>query len=401
MPTLKVQGFDPDAYLTRGELGWELESVEAYDGLQPTRIVRSFRAPEGVDSAEGTALPFRLDASPDADDRSNAAALVTTDAHRYVANPHVLKHQFRGLWTGGPVRWVLDQASMRHRLKQQLVRTFCAGHGYTLAPDGSIASMEGPEEFATVADALASHRPAVRRFFNSRLAFRPDIPGSYRTEIKWRDFTHESWPHLESEEGKAAAAAAAKKFFGDNVGEISEVHCEIDAETNTVVFVAAALFKQAAEPEDAAALVALPWTEGPCTRETLRPEGWGFGEGGEGLRITHSFRWSDLRDTSAVRALAEFPDERALLPALFAADFRAENPVWSQSGARWVCPDGAPWWRLGRVEVATQDDGLLSLVVPATRSVWSGSAAALRSAIENPGGWAATERRTAPSVPEQ
>ena len=410
MPELVRQDADPLARLGRTERDWELQRVRAFDGLAPTQLVRVYREPAGLDMAEG-ALADRFDHNPDADTRLRYEA--TEALGRYVVNPFTKKHQFPGLWTGGPVEYGRDQATQRVQLEQTLTRTWCAGHGYTLQ-NGRFAVSDAPDslEYATVEAALKAHRPELKRIFNSRMAFRTDIPGSFRTEIRWRDFTHESWGHVETDEGRAAAARAAQFHFGGSVGAVSEVHCELDRDTNTVVILAAALYKATNSPVAAADLLSMPCVEGPCERETLRAAGWGQLADGEGYRYTHRYTWSDISDTAAVRAFLEFGvRDKDVLPGLLAREWAADGGSAairlregedSGNGRFYVAlPDGRrrAWWRILDQKIETADDGLLSFSLVVGRPEWFGQAAGrIDAAVENPHGHGHAKRTVIPSL---
>ena len=135
---------DTSARQRREEPQWNAYSVLAYDGLMPTQIVRRLTEQDGIDWWEATALPFRVDARPDTDDRRNDKVPFLpddptryVDERRYVVDPMVGKHRFLGLWTGGPVRMTTDKRSNGKEVTQVLTRTFCAGHGYTTDEHGN------------------------------------------------------------------------------------------------------------------------------------------------------------------------------------------------------------------------------------------------------------------------
>jgi hypothetical protein len=396
MPHLETPATDPASYLARDEHAWEILSVSAQDGLAPTQLVRVFKEPAGLDQAEATSLPDRIDHAPNADDLTRHCA--TDPLARYVVNPHVRRHQFPGLYTGGRVEYGLDQQRAETRiLRQALTRTWCAGHGYTLDEQGRYVYSDDPAslEYATVKDALVAHRPVLKRMFNSRMAFRTDLPGSYRTEIRWRDFTLESIPLVECDEGRAAVFEAAREIFGDTVGAMQEAHCEIDAETNTAIVVAAAIARNEEEPDDPDDLLGCPCVESPCERETLRALGAGALADGEGYRYTHSWKFYNLKNTPAVRRLLEFGiHDKDVLPTLLAADFAADRPQLVTGAAdaangRYRFPDGRPWWRILDEKIAAdEEEGYLTFTIVAVRADWFGSAAKTShvATIENPDG---------------
>lgn len=435
MPTKVQQGTDPLGYLGRGERDWRLMRVVAFDGLQPTKIRRYYEAPQGVDFAEATALPFRLDATPDADDRTNAAN-VTTDSRRYVANPFGLKHQFDGLWTGGPCEWGRDQQTQKPQVEQDLTRTFCAGHGYTLDAAGRYVYSEaaGSLEYATAEDALKAHRPSLTSRFSPYMALREDIPGAYWREIVWRDFTHESIPFIEAlRDDPAAVRRIVAHHFGSRVaGDVQDLTTNVDPATNTVYVKCSLLLRDLAEPaqaeptpEQAAAwLLSLPVIEAPCTRETLRIFGLNQFADGEGYRFTHTYRWPGLKDSEATRRALEFVCDRLVLPGLRAADYAADAPqllssadgtgrfytVQTQTpGDPTAVPPvpatttRVPWWRIAlqKLDEDKGEEGALAFTLVLVRPEWHGDAARPRvhTATGNPLGWGVTETRLVPSVP--
>jgi len=430
MPIKITPGTNPLAYLGRREDGWRLQRVEAQDGLNPTQITRYFEAPEGIDFAEATALPFKLDATANADDGSNAAN-VTTDEHRYVVNPQVLKHQFGGLWTGGPVRWGTDQQTQKRTVEQTLTRTWPAGHGYTLDAAGNYVYSEaaGSLEYATAKQALMAHRPALASRFSAYMAFREDIPGTYWRELTWRDFTHESIPFLEAlKDSPEDVAEIVAHHFGTRVaGSVEDLTANIDKDTNTV-FVKCSLRMRdlPAAPESVEDLLALPHVEAPCTRETLRSFGLGALAEGEGYRFTHAYRWPGLKDDEATRAFLEWLDDKALLPLLRAADYEADHPRFVATadgiGRYYTVQEQAPgdpaadppvpattcrvpWWRIvtQRVEEDRAEDGTLAFTVVIQRPEWHGGSAGTAPealAQGSPGGWGASEAGVVPSVPQ-
>ena len=423
MPIRIAPGTNPLAYLGRREDGWRLQRVEAQDGLNPTQITRYFEAPEGIDFSEATALPFKLDATANADDGSNAAN-VTTDAHRYVVNPQVLKHQFDGLWTGGPVRWGTDQQTQKRTVEQTLTRTWPAGHGYTLDANGNYVYSAATDslEYATAKDALKAHRPALASRFSAYMAFREDIPGTYWRELTWRDFTHESIPFLEAlKDSPEDVAEIVAHHFGARVaGDVQDLTTNVDPATNTVYVKCSLLLRELAEPETAAELMALPHVEAPCTRETLRIFGWNYLADGEGYKFTHVYRWPGLKDSATTRALLEWADDKTILPLLRAADYEAEAPTLlpsadgtgrfyteqvqvPASGTTPAVKCRVPWWRIAtqRLDEDKGEDGALAFVLVVTRPEWHGSELKPRvhSGSSNPLGWGVTETHVIPSVP--
>lgn len=436
MPLKVQQGTDPLGYLGRGERDWRLMRVVAFDGLQPTKIRRFYEAPQGVDFAEATALPFRLDATPNADDRANAAN-VTTDSRRYVANPFGLKHQFAGLWTGGPCEWGRDQQTQKPQVEQDLTRTFCAGHGYTLDAEGRYVYSTATDslEYMTAADCLKAHRPSLTSRFSPYMALREDIPGAYWREIVWRDFTHESIPFIEAlKDDPATVREIAAHHFGARVaGDVQDLTTNVDPATNTVYAKCSLLLRDLAEPaqeeptpEQAAAwLLSLPVIEAPCTRETLRIFGLNQFADGEGYRFTHTYRWPGLKDSPATRKALEFVCDRLVLPGLRAADYAADAPQLLESadgtgrfytvqtqtpGDPTAVPPvpattcRVPWWRIAlqKLDEDKGEDGALAFTLVLVRPEWHGTADPSRevvSSVSNPLGWGVTENRVYPSLP--
>lgn len=434
MPIKLQQGFDPLAYYGRREDGWRLRSVFAQDGLNPTQVVRFFEAPEGIDFAEGTAQPFKLDATANADDSANTAN-VTTDEHRYVVNPHVLKHQFDGLWTGGAVRWGTDAQSQKRTIEQTLTRTWCAGHGYTLDERGRYVYSTATDslEYATAADCLKAHRPALTSRFSPYMALREDIPGSYWREIVWRDFTHESIPFLEAlKDSPADVRDIVAYHFGSRVaGDVQDLTTNVDPATNTVYVKCSLLLRDLEEPppevdpedpEDVAEwLLTLPVVEAPCTRETLRIFGFDQFANGEGYKFTHVYRWPGLKDSERTRKALEFVCDKYVLPLLRAADYAADDPalvdqddgtgrfytVQEQTPASGQTPAvtcRVPWWRIAlqKLDEDKGEDGALAFTLVVTKPEWHGSDAAARqvhTSTNNPLGWGLTDHMMYPSLP--
>jgi hypothetical protein len=433
MPIKLQQGFDPLAYYGRREDGWRLRSVFAQDGLNPTQVVRFFEAPEGIDFAEGTAQPFRIDATANADDSSNTAN-VTTDWHRYVVNPHVLKHQFDGLWTGGPCEWGRDQQTQKRTIEQTLTRTWCAGHGYTLDAEGRYVYSTATDslEYATAADCLKAHRPALTSRFSPYMALREDIPGSYWREIVWRDFTHESIPFLEAlKDDPATVREIVEHHFGSRVaGDVQDLTTNVDPATNTVYVKCSLLLRDLSEPPPevdtpekvAAWLVGLPCIEAPCTRETLRIFGFDQFANGEGYKFTHVYRWPGLKDSARTRKALEFVCDKYVLPRLRAADYEADDPELDDaeldgtgrffttqeqapaSGQTAAVTCRVPWWRIAlqKLDEDKGEDGALAFTLVVTKPEWHGRDASGRdvhTSTNNPLGWGLTEHRMYPSLP--
>lgn len=434
MPIKLQQGFDPLAYYGRREDGWRLRSVFAQDGLNPTQVVRFFEAPEGIDFAEGTAQPFRIDATANADDGSNPTN-VTTDEHRYVVNPQVLKHQFDGLWTGGPARWGTDVRLQKRTIEQTLTRTWPAGHGYTLDAQGNYVYSTATDslEYATAKAALMSHRPSLTSRFSPYMALREDIPGSYWREIVWRDFTHESIPFLEAlKDSPSDVQDIVAYHFGSRVaGDVQDLTANVDKDTNTVYVKCSLLLRDLEEPppevdptdpEDVAEwLLTLPVVEAPCTRETLRIFGFDQFANGEGYKFTHVYRWPGLKDSARTRRALEFVCDKYVLPLLRAADYAADMPALVDqddgtgrfyttqeqapaSGQTPAVTCRVPWWRIAlqKLDEDKGEDGALAFTLVVTKPEWHGSDAEARqvhTSTNNPLGWGITDHMMYPSLP--
>lgn len=343
-----------------GEPKWQLASQSEFDGLAPSQIVRYLNAGDrGFEDAESQSrLAARLDATPDADNLvtnpapSGESKGVTVDAHRYVVDPIVDdRHQFTGLYTGGPIRVANEptrDGGSHKRCTQVLTRTFCAGHGYwkdeagryhaawptafdedgkptawtARNPEadeqvhyeaGDPTGLPVPEdadirEYMSADDALKFHRPALDSRLMPYLVLQDKFPGSFTREVYWREFTHESIAQLE-ELGKDRArleAVVKWHFTGKVAPQVLDAHVRLDPQTNTVVFVCSLLYVQLGEPKTPEELLDLPFVAGPCTRETLRMFGWNQLRDGEGYKYTHVFTWPRLKDTPEVRAALEF-----------------------------------------------------------------------------------------------
>ena len=421
-------------------------------GLNPTQVVRFFEAPEGIDFAEASELPFKIDATANADDGTNTSN-VTTDDRRYVVNPHVLKHQFDGLWTGGSARWGTDQQTQKRTVEQTLTRTWPAGHGYMVDADGNYVVVwkdatgagfhrDGPNgtqiavpstdvcEYATAKAALMSHRPSLTSRFSPYMAFREDIPGTYWREIVWRDFTHESIPFIEAlKDSPADVRAIVEYHFGSRVaGDVQDLTTNVDKETNTVYVKCSLLLRDLAEPgpevdtpEEAAAwLVGLPCIEAPCTRETLRIFGFDQFADGEGYKFTHVYRWPGLKDSAATRKALEFVCDKDVLPLLRAADYATDTPSLLASAdgtGRFYTTQvqggttqnpvtcRVPWWRIAlqKLDEDKGEDGALAFTLVIVKPEWHGNDASGRqvhTSTNNPLGWGVTENRVFPSLPQ-
>ena len=454
MPVKITPGTNPLGYLARDERAWRLQRVFAQDGLNPTQVVRFFEAPEGIDFAEASELPFKIDATANADDGTNTSN-VTTDDRRYVVNPHVLKHQFDGLWTGGPARCGTDQQTQKRTVEQTLTRTWPAGHGYMVDADGNYVVVwkdatgagfhrDGPNgtqiavpstdvcEYATAKAALMSHRPSLTSRFSPYMALREDIPGSYWREVVWRDFTHESIPFIEAlKDSPADVRAIVEYHFGSRVaGDVQDLTTNVDKDTNTVYVKCSLLLRDLAEPgpevdtpeEVATWLTGLPCIEAPCTRETLRMFGLDQFADGEGYLFTHVYRWPGLKDSAATRKALEFVNDFALLPLLRAGDYDAQTVHYASSADgtyrfytdQTVVPASGqtpavtcrvPWWRiqLQKLDQDKTDDGALAFTVIIQKPEWHGTDAdsqKVHVSTNNPLGWGVTENRVFPSLPQ-
>jgi len=369
-----------------GARHWRLVQVSRYANLQPSQIVREMDAPDrGWDPSPATGDEHaprseRQDATADADRQRENTSLVTVDERRYVVDPIVDGHTFTGLWTGGPILHVVSQG--RKVLRQTLTRTWCAGHGYTVAKDGAYiaewpASFDEttgaptswtettPEgyggvhgtsgnkdkehsdappvrEYRTAKDCLKACRPWMDGKLSPYMAFRTDIPASFYREVYWREFTHESITPLESLTRAELVDVVGYHFGGKVAGTVMDAHTRVDPQTNTVIFVCSLLYTELAEPKTPDELLELPVIDAPCTRDTLRMFGWGQLRDGEGYEYTHVFRWPRLKDSETTRRTIEFVKDNAgsldssFLPNLLAKHY---HPEIAEGGTK---PDG--WW---------------------------------------------------------
>lgn len=340
-----------------GARHWRLVQVSRYANLQPSQIVREMDAPDrGWDPSPETGDEHaprseRQDATADADRQRENTSLVTVDERRYVVDPIVDGHTFTGLWTGGPILHVVSQG--RKVLRQTLTRTWCAGHGYTVAEDGAYIAEwpasfdettgepatwteETPEgyggvhgtsgnkdkehsdappvrEYRTAKDCLKACRPWMEGRLSPYMVFRTDIPSSYTREVYWREFTHESITPLErlGKDVEALREVVAYHFGSEVAGNVLDAHTRVDPQTNTVIFVCSLLYTELAEPDTPDELLKLPVIDAPCTRDTLRMFGWNQLRNGEGYKYTHVFRWPRLKDTQTTRRTIEFIRDNA------------------------------------------------------------------------------------------
>ena len=372
-----------------GARHWRLVQVSRYANLQPSQIVREMDAPDRgwapspATGDEHTPRAERQDATADADRQRENTSLVTVDERRYVVDPIVDGHTFTGLWTGGPIQHYVAKDNHKY-LRQTLTRTWCAGHGYTVAEDGAYIAEwpasfdettgepatwteETPEgyggvhgtsgnkdkehsdappvrEYRTAKDCLKACRPWMEGRLSPYMVFRTDIPSSYTREVYWREFTHESITPLERL-GKDVAGlreVVAYHFGSEVAGNVLDAHTRVDPQTNTVIFVCSLLYTELAEPETPDELLELPVIDAPCTRDTLRMFGWGQLRDGEGYEYTHVFRWPRLKDSETTRRTIEFVKDNAgsldssFLPNLLAKHY---HPEIAEGGTK---PDG--WW---------------------------------------------------------
>ena len=340
-----------------GARHWRLVQVSRYANLQPSQIVREMDAPDrGWDPSPATGDEHaprseRQDATADADRQRENTSLVTVDERRYVVDPIVDGHTFTGLWTGGPILHVVSQG--RKVLRQTLTRTWCAGHGYTVAEDGAYIAEwpasfdettgepatwteETPEgyggvhgtsgnkdkehsdappvrEYRTAKDCLKACRPWMEGRLSPYMVFRTDIPSSYTREVYWREFTHESITPLEllGKDVEGLREVVAYHFGAEVAGNVLDAHTRVDPQTNTVIFVCSLLYTELAEPKTPDELLKLPVIDAPCTRDTLRLFGWNQLRNGEGYKYTHVFRWPRLKDTPTTRRTIEFIRDNA------------------------------------------------------------------------------------------
>ena len=336
-----------------GAKHWRLVQVSYYANLQPSQIVREMDAPDrgwDQDPATGDAHPprsERQDATADSDRQRENTDLVTVDERRYVVDPIVDGHTFTGLWTGGPVQHYVAKDNHKY-LRQTLTRTWCAGHGYTVAKDGAYiaewpatfdASTGEPtswtettpegygdvhgtsgnkdkehsdappvREYRSAEDCLKACRPWMEGRLSPYMAFRTDIPASYTREVYWREFTHESIEPLEELSNDVEKLKKVVGYhFGKKVGgTVMDAHTRVDPATNTVIFVCNLLYRDLKEIKTLDDLIDAPCIDAPCTRDTLRMFGWGQFRNGEGYEYTHVFRWPCLKDSDDTRRVLEF-----------------------------------------------------------------------------------------------
>ena len=366
---------------------WRLYSISYYANLQPSQIVREMDAadrgwdPDYDKGHEHAPRAVRQDGTADADrQRENTPdegqiGPITIDERRYVVDPIVEGHKYEGLWTGGPILHAVVQG---HKvLRQTLTRTWCAGHGYTVAKDGSYiaewpASFDQttgtptswtettPEgyggvhgtsgnkdkehsdaptvrEYRTASDCLKACRPWMEGRLSPYMVFRTDIPSSYTREVYWREFTHESIMPLEKlgKDVEKLREVIAYHFGAEVAGNVLDAHTRVDPATNTVVFVCSLLYTELAEPKTADELLELPVIDAPCTRDTLRMFGWNQMRNGEGYEYTHVFRWPRLKDTPTTRATIEFIRDNASLQDSFLLDLLEHHRTNSKSPGWW------------------------------------------------------------------
>lgn len=348
-----------------GAKHWRLVQVQYYANLQPSQIVREMDAPDRgweADPAKGdehSPRAARQDATADSDRQRENTGLVTVDERRYVVDPIVDGHTFTGLWTGGPIQHYVAKDNHKY-LRQTLTRTWCAGHGYTVAEDGAYIAewpasfddttgepatwtettpdgyggvhgtsgnkdkehSDAPlvREYRTAVDCLKACRPWMEGRLSPYMVFRTDIPASYTREVYWREFTHESITPLErlGKDVEKLREVIAYHFGAEVAGNVLDAHTRVDPATNTVIFVCSLLYTDLAEPEDPDELLKLPVIDAPCTRDTLRMFGWNQLRNGEGYKYSHVFRWPRLKDTKKTRATIEFiRDNTTALDASF------------------------------------------------------------------------------------
>ena len=372
-----------------GARHWRLVQVSRYANLQPSQIVREMDAPDrGWDPSPATGDEHaprseRQDATADADRQRENTGLVTVDERRYVVDPIVDGHTFTGLWTGGPIQHYVAKDNHKY-LRQTLTRTWCAGHGYTVAEDGAYIAEwpasfdettgaptswteDTPEgyggvhgtsgnkdkehsdappvrEYRTAKDCLKACRPWMEGRLSPYMVFRTDIPSSYTREVYWREFTHESITPLErlGKDVEALREVVAYHFGSEVAGNVLDAHTRVDPQTNTVIFVCSLLYTELSEPKTPDELLELPVIDAPCTRDTLRMFGWNQLRNGEGYKYTHVFRWPRLKDTPTTRRTIEFIKDNAetlassFLPKLLSKHY---HPEIAEGGTK---PDG--WW---------------------------------------------------------
>lgn len=367
-----------------GAKHWRLVQVQYYANLQPSQIVREMDAPDRgweADPAKGdehSPRAARQDATADSDRQRENTGLVTVDERRYVVDPIVDGHTFTGLWTGGPIQHYVAKDNHKY-LRQTLTRTWCAGHGYTVAEDGAYIAewpasfdettgepatwtettpdgyggvhgtsgnkdkehSDAPpvREYRTAVDCLKACRPWMEGRLSPYMVFRTDIPASYTREVYWREFTHESITPLErlGKDVEKLREVIAYHFGAEVAGNVLDAHTRVDPATNTVIFVCSLLYTDLAEPEDPDELLELPVIDAPCTRDTLRMFGWNQLRNGEGYKYSHVFRWPRLKDSKTTRATIEFiRDNTTALDASFLPKLLERHRTNSKTPGLWT-----------------------------------------------------------------
>lgn len=434
---------------------WRLVQVGYYANLQPSQIVREMDAPDrgwNPDFETGHEHSPRAemqDATADADRQRENAELVTVDYRRYVVDPVVDGHTFKGLWTGGPVQHYVAKDNHKY-LRQTLTRTWCAGHGYTVDENGAyVAVMPGSDsdsdydssdsesgvrEFRSAAECLKACRPWMDSKLSPYMVLREEFPKTFMREVYWREFTHESITALEElGEDKDALREVVKFHFGEKVaGSVADAHCRVDPATNTVIFVCSLLYAELQEPTTVDKLIALPCIDAPCNRETLRMFGWNHTRDGEGYEYTHTFRWPRLKDSPTTRAVIEFVRDNVdeqdsfLLKLLEKHRHNDKAPGWwtdyeesdsdldvvpQLDNTGRVTESDAQHYRIADQKVEADQDGSLVFSIVIAKAEWHGHddgknyedpvspGTRQLASVQNPGSWGESEHRVIPSVP--
>lgn len=453
----------PREYLARsgqdfeGARHWRLVQVSHYANLQPSQIVREMDAPDRgwdddpVSGDEHAPRAARQDATADADRQRENTELVTIDHRRYVVDPIVEGHTFKGLWTGGPVQHYVAKDNHKY-LRQTLTRTWCAGHGYTVDEDGAyVAVMPGSDsdsdydssdsdsdsdvrEFRSAAECLKACRPWMDSKLSPYMVLREEFPKTFMREVYWREFTHESITALEAlGEDKDALREVVKFHFGEKVaGSVADAHCRVDPATNTVIFVCSLLYAELQEPKTVDELIALPCIDAPCSRKTLRMFGWNHTRDGEGYEYTHTFRWPRLKDSPITRALIEFVRDNVdaqdsfLLKLLEKHRHNDKEPGWwtdyedsdsdldvvpQLDNTGRVTESDAQHYRIADQKIDADQDGSLVFSIVIAKAEWHGHddgknyedpvspGTRQLASVQNPGSWGESEHRVIPSVP--
>lgn len=436
MPERREALYDASAAMWLKEEDAKLYKVRAFDGLAGMQIVREWKQPgNGIAIGQIDHLLMKMDYSADADTGATASRdCGKQGALRYVANPSVGGRQFAGLYAGGPVELVWTGEKQEYRVfRQTLTRVRCAGHGWRFdtatkrvvieaagsSDSGSSDSVDGEE--ATVLESLKKCRPAVIRAGKALAAYRTDKGKRVVTEMRFRDFTHESIPFFEAMSAADAVTVAQYHLGVASDMVVDALRPEIDPETNTVVLTLAMQELVVNTVTAVGDLATIPHRLMPATRETLRKFGMKSEDEGEGYLFGKLYRWENLSRSS--ETILQYPADLTFLAAV--VDAVASYTAWSASGTSGaICSyDGRlwqytgsgsgstfaeklasgglrPWWRVVEYRLEEQEDGLLSFTAHVQKPLWNGGNTAEVTSLENPNGWGRGRVDTVPSVPQ-